>query len=305
MANNLDALNPEYWAPRMQVQLEKALVGKQICSFEIQMPDGDKFHRPYHGDLTAGTYTRNATTSGGGAVTATDVTTTDEFLLVDTAKYVSFKIDRLDEVQNHRRYKLANKLASRGGYKLRDQIDTAIFTEYANAGIEMYAADVGDVGATTPITVTTTNIFRVFSGTRKKLEKANITDEGDFFGCISPDVAEVAKRYLVGTGNNIMDKVIPNGYRGQIDSFAVYVTNNLAETTVSAVTTQHQLFGKKGATDLVIQAQPTTEKKDLPQNADGSIQLATQWIVWTLYGKKTFAEGAVGLVDVNVNGTSF
>jgi hypothetical protein len=302
MANNLDALNPEYWSPRLQTQLEKALIGKAICNFEIQLPDGDKFHRPYHSDLTAGTYTRNATSGAGGAVVAQDVTTTDEYLLVDTAKYVSFKIDRLDSIQN--KYKIANRLAKRGGYTLRDIIDIAVLAEYANADLVFDGADLG--GAAGPITVSTSNIFQIFSGVRKLLAKANIPEENDFFAIISPDVFEILEQYATGKGFKIPDDVIPNGYKGRpVDGFELYVSNNLTETTDSATKTQHCLFGKKGAIDLVIQQQPNTEKLELPQNTDGSVQLATQYIVWTLFGIKTFAEGARRLVDVQINSTSF
>lgn len=303
MPNNLDALTPEYWSPRLQTQLEKALVGKAICNFEIQMPDGDKFHRPYHSDVTAGTYTRNSTTAGGGAVVAEAVTATDEYLLVDTAKYVSFKIDRLDSIQN--KYKVANKLSKRGGYKLRDVIDQAVLAEYINAGIVF---DDGNLGGTpgAPIVASTTNIFTIFSGIRKMLTKADITDEGDFFMIVSPDVFEIIEQYLTSKGFRMQEQVIENGLKGRpIDGFELYVSNNLTETTDSATKTIHCLAGKKGAIDLVIQQQPSNEEKDLPQNADGSVQLATQYIVWTLFGLKTFAEGARQLVDVQIDSTSF
>jgi hypothetical protein len=57
---------------------------------------------------------------------------------------------------------------------------------------------------------------------------------------------------------------------------------------------QHQLFGKKGCIDLVIQKRPNVEIKDVPDKLGKNI------IPWTLFGKKTFAEGAREMVDVKV-----
>lgn len=57
---------------------------------------------------------------------------------------------------------------------------------------------------------------------------------------------------------------------------------------------QHQLFGKKGAIDLVIQKRPSIEIKDVPD------KLGKNVIPYMLYGKKTFVEGAKKLVDIRV-----
>lgn len=62
---------------------------------------------------------------------------------------------------------------------------------------------------------------------------------------------------------------------------------------------QHQLFGKKGATDVVIMAEPKLEVKEVPD------KLGKNFLPYTLYGKKTFVEGTKKLVDVRVNAVSF
>lgn len=61
---------------------------------------------------------------------------------------------------------------------------------------------------------------------------------------------------------------------------------------------QHQLFGRKGAIDLVIQRRPNVEIKEVPDKLGKNI------IPWTLYGLKTFTEGARELVDVRVRADS-
>ena len=65
-----------------------------------------------------------------------------------------------------------------------------------------------------------------------------------------------------------------------------------------ALQIQHQLFGVKGGTDLVIQARPNVEIKEV------SDKLGKNVLPYTLYGKKTFAEGAKRLVDIKVRADS-
>jgi hypothetical protein len=62
---------------------------------------------------------------------------------------------------------------------------------------------------------------------------------------------------------------------------------------------QHQLFGKKGAIDVVIQARPTVEIKQVPD------KLGVNVIPYTLYGLKTFDEGDAALIDVQMRSDAF
>lgn len=62
---------------------------------------------------------------------------------------------------------------------------------------------------------------------------------------------------------------------------------------------QHNLFGRKGAVDLVIQKRPNIDVKEVPD------KLGKNVLPWTLYGLKTFAEGARELVDVRIRQDAF
>lgn len=59
----------------------------------------------------------------------------------------------------------------------------------------------------------------------------------------------------------------------------------------AATQIEHIMFGQKGAVDVVIQAEPKIEVKDVPDKLGKNI------IPWTLYGLKTFREGQAMLVD--------
>jgi hypothetical protein len=62
---------------------------------------------------------------------------------------------------------------------------------------------------------------------------------------------------------------------------------------------QHNLFGKKGSIDVAVQKSPRVEMRP----RDGYI--GHDIISWEAYGTKVFSDGAVSLVDVLVNSSSF
>lgn len=62
---------------------------------------------------------------------------------------------------------------------------------------------------------------------------------------------------------------------------------------------EHQLFGKKKAIDVVVQARPKIEIKEV------SDKLGKNIIPYTLYGIKTFDEGDAMLVDVNCRSDAY
>ena len=67
-----------------------------------------------------------------------------------------------------------------------------------------------------------------------------------------------------------------------------------ADVWTGAKQIQHNLFGKKGAIDLVIQKRPNIEVKEVPDKIGKNV------LPWSLFGFKTFVEGARELVDVRV-----
>lgn len=298
MANTFSNYIREVWAPDVQRLATKALVARAVCE-EVPMPDSDTFHRPYQSDPSVGTYTRNATTSGGGAVTASDIATTDEYLTVDQAKYASFFVDRLDEKQMF--YNVNGKLKERSIYKLRDTVDSAILAEYANAGLSVSGADVSGGTSGQALLITTSNILDTLEAFKAKLANNDVENNGDWYIIVDPtNYYKVFEKLMATSGFVNQDKSLVNGYMGDILDLGIFISRNLSTSVVSNHNCRHWLGGKKKAIALAMQVEPNLEVKDLPQNDDGSIRLGTQYILWNLYGKKTFADGARELVDVQV-----
>ena len=72
-----------------------------------------------------------------------------------------------------------------------------------------------------------------------------------------------------------------------------------AAADVWSLQISHQMFGQKGAVDMVLQAKPQVKVDSIP------LQIGSYVKPWVLYGKKTFTEGAAALVDVKVSSSSW
>lgn len=82
----------------------------------------------------------------------------------------------------------------------------------------------------------------------------------------------------------------------------VVVSETLTDATdtwTAALQIQHNLFCRKGCTDLVIQKMPTMTDK----SRDG--YLGRDIVSYTVYGKKTFLEGVSAMVDVQIRSDAF
>lgn len=80
------------------------------------------------------------------------------------------------------------------------------------------------------------------------------------------------------------------------------VSETLTDATDAWSTTtqvQHNLFGRKGATTLVMQSEPKVQPKEVQDKLGKNI------LNGVLYGVKTFADGAKQLVDVQIDSQTF
>lgn len=85
-----------YWAAEMQGIFFKESVALALANTELRadLRDGDTLHKPYRSYLAGQTYTKGTDIS-----TFNDLTATDEYLTVDTAKVVPFYVDDIDRIE--------------------------------------------------------------------------------------------------------------------------------------------------------------------------------------------------------------
>lgn len=217
MANSLSASFPAYWSRRMQRKHYKSDVFRAIASFEEQktLQKGDTVHRPYRSDLVVQTYTR------GTAVTVQDLTDTDQSLAVNQAKIVPFYVDDLDALQHN--YKVLNEYADESAVRLGNHIDGDVLGEYDQA---TSSVDDGTIGGTSGngITLSTSNVLKVFAAAQRKLNLLNI-DQDKRFAAISPHAYQTLLEYLAGKESALGDSTGMNGHVGKFFGLDLYVSN--------------------------------------------------------------------------------
>lgn len=109
-----------------------------------------------------------------------------------------------------------------------------------------------------------------------------------------------ANRTTISTTNRITATVVSTTVVLEaVGASFVVVSETLTDAAdVWSKLVQHNLIGIKGATDLVVQAEPEVQIDPIPA------QLGVYIKPYTLYGWKTFREGTFKLVDVQINSAS-
>jgi len=209
----------------MQVIHYRVDVYRQIANFEeeAQLKHGDVVNRPYRSSLVVQTYTP------GTAVTIQDITDTNEQLTVATAKIIPFYVDDLDALQSN--YKTANEYADDAAVKLSNIIDGDVLAEAANATSVVDNADFSGTSGD-GITISTSNIQKIFSLAKRRLRKQNIkfTGNGDLFAVISPEMEDTLLQYLAGKESTLGDGTGVAGHIGKYYGFDIYVSNSVYHT---------------------------------------------------------------------------
>lgn len=236
MSNNLTAASPEYRSGRMQLLLKKKLVAREIANMEERatLTNGIKVHRPYHSDVKVNTYTK------GVAVSAQDVTVTDEYLTVDQTKEATVYIDNIDKIQN--KYDLANKMIDRIGYALQKDIDGAFLAQVVSS---TYTIDDGSFGGTSgnPFSASVSNVFKLFTTVEAQMNTANIEDTKPWFAVITPNLKALLQQTNLYNGFQQADAALHGllkgmGYLGTRGNMNIFVSNNVKHVqklTTSAI----------------------------------------------------------------------
>ena len=215
---------PELWSARLLYALEKAHVATNLVNRNYEgliANQGDTVHINSIGAITVSDYTKNTDISDPAALT-----TTDQTLVIDQAKYFNFQVDDVDKAQAAG--ELVDTAMGRAAYALADAADAYLLKLIA-AG-----AATGNVGgaASGPIALTAANVYENIVKVRTKLDKANVPNTGRTI-VVPPEVYALLlmdDRFAKNTATAGQDALI-NGLVGRVAGFDVYMSNNVATGT--------------------------------------------------------------------------
>lgn len=197
---------------------EKANVFSNFCNFryESDLRVGDTVHRPYISDVEVNTL------GSEGQYTRQDISSTDETLVIDTEKEASFYIKKIDEFQSH--YPTREKFARQCGIKLMNHVDGVCLGQVVNADSYVDAGDVGG-SAGSPITLSTSNVDKVFTAAGRKLEQLDNDLSERRFATIIPYFKQILLDSLAGRETALGDSTGINGHCGKRFDFELFQTN--------------------------------------------------------------------------------
>lgn len=226
------------WTKNYQVTHYKIPVYPAITNYRLA-PDLQK------GDSVKRTYSRQFVANdmgGGGEFTRQAIIDTEETLDIDKEKDSSFYIKKLDELQDH--LPVRERYAKMANVALHQQIDADVLGQYASFTNTLDASSFGGV-AGDGITVTASNVQKLFSGVTRLLSRSNVfvgipvkftavkeedSGKGMPVAVISGDVYEQVLLRWDGKDTPKSDEVSTNGYCGKFFAYNLFISNALAWT---------------------------------------------------------------------------
>lgn len=283
----VDTFIPEVWNAELLVALRASHVFGQ----------GNVSNRDYEGDIssygdtvhinsltapTIATYTKNST-----EIDPQTLTTEDDTLVVNQAKYFAFEVDDVDMRQARDGGQLLSRAASDAAYGLADASDK-------------YIAGLMTTGAGTTLTAgsasSADDAYMIIIKLRLALDKSKVPSAGRFL-VVSPEFYALLlqdSRFIdasqYGTNSPVM-----NGEVGRVLGFTVLVSLNLPEGTAgtSPAVSNFVVAGHSMATTYAEQINKTEAYRPESSFSDAIKGLH-------LYGAKVVREDALAVMDVDV-----
>lgn len=223
MANSLSSFSKQIRDRRVQMNLNKSLVALPLARFGFSEVTGaTRFNRPKKARLYSVSYTAET------AMSTQSLVVSNEYLDVDQTKAVHFFIDDTQKLSSN--YDIYAEYAPEATYALRNEMDWKFLAQVNNAFYTVGKLDVEWSGANTSgITLTTALVTKMLSFAKAKLVQNRVETTTPFFVVLDPMDAMYWEQYLTGTGNNVADTTLRNGYLTTLWALGldVYVSNNL------------------------------------------------------------------------------
>ncbi len=238
----LDNMIPTVWSARLLANLDMNFVyGNAINrDYQADAAYGNIIEAFKMSEVAVGDYVKN-TDIGDPEILAADKMT----ISIDQQKYFNFFIDSIDEAQT--RPNIMDAAMGRAAYAMALEVDRYISGMYTNA-----TKAIGTAAA--PVTPTETDIYGYLTTAAALLDQANVPQMGRYL-IMNP----AGVKLLKDSGEMLSDTptgdivrtfgmfggsgVVPNGYKGRIANFDIWMSNNVPteDAAVSIWTAGHNM----------------------------------------------------------------
>lgn len=215
---------PEIWSARLLYALDKAHVATNLVNRNYEgviANQGDTVHINSIGAVTVKDYTKNTNIADPEVLT-----TSDQTLDIDQAKYFNFQVDDVDKAQISG--EIIDTAMGRSAYALADVSDAFLLKTIANG-----AASANKIGAKTTLTaLTASNVYENIVKMRTLLDKANVPTTGRTIA-VPPEVYALLllDDRFAKSGSDSGQNALLNGMVGRVAGFDVFMSNNCVSGT--------------------------------------------------------------------------
>lgn len=210
---------PEIWSARLLYALDKAHVATNLVNRNYEgviANQGDTVHINSIGAVTVKDYTKNTNIADPEVLT-----TSDQTLDIDQAKYFNFQVDDVDKAQISG--EIIDTAMGRSAYALADVSDAFLLKTIANG-----AASANKIGAKATLTaLTASNVYENIVKMRTLLDKANVPTTGRTI-VVPPEVYALLllDDRFAKSGSDSGQNALLNGMVGRVAGFDVFMSNN-------------------------------------------------------------------------------
>jgi len=281
----LDQFKPILWSRRFIVNVDEALVFKQVVdtSYEGEIRYGTSLKINEIGDITVSDY-------GSSDITYQELDDAQKMLVIDQKKYFAFQVDDADAVQMN--VSVMNGAMQKSAFAVQKVIDSFIAGKYTEAGITN-ASNLGS--KTTGLNLYAKMMPDLVTYMHRYLDEASAPEAGRW--CVAPPwFMQLLKYSLIVTGATMLKSFDdPNAiqrYPGMPGmGFTWYQSNNVAIDTTN--TEYAIMFGTRDAIAYAGQIEGNIEGRRLEKRfADGMRGLY-------VYGSKVVRPDHLGVIYAN------
>lgn len=212
---------PTIWSARLLANLDKKLVYANVVNhdYEGEIKNlGDKVKINQIGPIAVNDYL----TGKGGAKKLGDpeeVTSTQQELVIDQAKFFNFKVDDVDSVQAN--VNIVEKAMDRASYAIGDVVD-----QYIAAFVKQAKIKVGD---STAVDIDESNAYDQLVDLAVKLDENNVTRAGRFAIIPAWYLGMLSKDPRFTKDFKVLENGVVDG--AEVAGFNLRMSNNVPETS--------------------------------------------------------------------------
>jgi len=213
MANNVTSFNQQKYTKLIQALLQERLIAMDIANTSLiaDMPDGNTINFPRPAYLSIQTYVKYT------AVTNSDITSSNETLVINETPMVAFAYDQIDLEENA--WNIVGNTTENSAFLLKEYVDAKFHNQVLNF-TNTYNSGVATAISSTTAIPTFLEAYALLANTGA--DSQNFVVVTDEFAKAKIAEQAVSSRFTLG------DEAFARGFTGkELAGMAYYVTNNL------------------------------------------------------------------------------